>query len=919
MNCTTFILVVLLCMVGRGRQTPAQGTDTGSEQPKVVASPTPATVNDKDEVAKPILVLALQPTDGEAEDNKQPAVSPKPNQQIGLRPEPPIGKWEEAREVIVNGKKESRNRIRDFRPDGTLVLLVSAKGKKSAGTWKREGDRISFSLPATDDTKAENKWFTIVEATDATMTILMEGERRYTWTRLDQAKPVQEKLKDDLALLQGRWQSILKVGPKGKQLATDDPKHNQVLEVERDTLRLTVQQPDAKPLSGTFKLTPTDNPKSFDLSGTGPLGFEIEAHGIYELSKDTFKLSIAWCGKGKAYTRPQEFTGPQSGDYFVFKRLEVAHQPKEEPGKKIESTNSTEKLAKDFSPELKTALEVPPTATDTKQMEPKKVTGLATPEHAAAKPVILEAEDMVVLDKSSGTRGGPQNMSAFTKGRWNNDRQMTFSTRPDDFVRLKFEIANEGNYRIRLSATKGKDYGIVTFLINGSGPAGAKFDGYSEEVINAPLIDLGIFSLSKGANTLTVRTINKNTRSTNFLWGIDCLILEKASKTIDIAKASIEKPLPPIDKLSPSAYVKGPSGEAIIERQQFDQKLNKHFTQQGFYRNGNTFVLHGKAIAWYDAPKSGSSGKILAETWFYNGLAHGPGTVWHENGQKAQEGHYENGTPSGLWTSWHKHGKKKLEQELSATGLIHGKHIEWNEVGEMIVDVTYDRGVVMSKPEKLRKAISNSYYDPIRFDAAYGLAELELADKAALVLLKTVADEPTVTSRQIYARAALKGIEDGLLVTKLIAEKKVRSLSVRIGTANESKLKLDPFIIGGFNSTMWNPQAFASDSTVMLQFKVQGDQWRAKVRGGQWPSLCYPLVITLYDKNGFLLTRFRTKEAFTPVPDTYRAWYDIYQTGAYSWQPRFLWEGKNTLIYSAKVRDLRDAAIVEFGFTDSPD
>lgn len=91
-------------------------------------------------------------------------------------PVPPIGTWVEERPGTPVG-----DRIREFRPDGTLAMHLPKSGETFKGIWKWGQGKVFLS----DDGKApvEDRWFTIVGSDEQSMTILMIGNRRYTWTR----------------------------------------------------------------------------------------------------------------------------------------------------------------------------------------------------------------------------------------------------------------------------------------------------------------------------------------------------------------------------------------------------------------------------------------------------------------------------------------------------------------------------------------------------------------------------------------------------------------------------------------------------------------------------------------------------------------------------------------------------------------
>lgn len=89
--------------------------------------------------------------------------------------DPPIGTWIEER------TEKAGDRIREIRPDGTLILHLPKSGQTYMGSWKWGQGKVFLS----EDGKApvEDRWFTIVASDERSMTILMMGTRRYVWTR----------------------------------------------------------------------------------------------------------------------------------------------------------------------------------------------------------------------------------------------------------------------------------------------------------------------------------------------------------------------------------------------------------------------------------------------------------------------------------------------------------------------------------------------------------------------------------------------------------------------------------------------------------------------------------------------------------------------------------------------------------------
>jgi hypothetical protein len=97
-----------------------------------------------------------------------------------IKVEAPIGKWEEVRQVKVGNDTEYRRKTREFRSDGTLIITYMGTGDEATGTWRREGKKIYTNFASPD----MPKWFSIIEVTETSLTIVMEGQRRSVWKRL---------------------------------------------------------------------------------------------------------------------------------------------------------------------------------------------------------------------------------------------------------------------------------------------------------------------------------------------------------------------------------------------------------------------------------------------------------------------------------------------------------------------------------------------------------------------------------------------------------------------------------------------------------------------------------------------------------------------------------------------------------------
>ena len=70
----------------------------------------------------------------------------------------------------------------------------------------------------------------------------------------------------------------------------------------------------------------------------------------------------------------------------------------------------------------------------------------------------------------------------------------------------------------------------------------------------------------------------------------------------------------------------------------------------------------------------------------------GPGTVFHPNGTKAQEGQISEGKPTGPWKQWHANGQLHWEGSYKE-GKQDGDWVQYDEAGKQVEKVTYIDGV----------------------------------------------------------------------------------------------------------------------------------------------------------------------------------------------------------------------------------
>lgn len=136
----------------------------------------------------------------------------------------------------------------------------------------------------------------------------------------------------------------------------------------------------------------------------------------------------------------------------------------------------------------------------------------------------FEGESMQVTGTEQGDYTD-QKMLAFGK-QWSGDGQLWFRTESvGAWIELAVEIKERGDYNPCIYFTKATDYGIVQSYVNGESK-GSPFDAYHTSVtVGAPHC-LGSMFLEKGMHRFRFEIVGKNEKSTNYLMGIDKIVLE---------------------------------------------------------------------------------------------------------------------------------------------------------------------------------------------------------------------------------------------------------------------------------------------------------------------------------------------------------------------------------------------------------
>lgn len=143
---------------------------------------------------------------------------------------------------------------------------------------------------------------------------------------------------------------------------------------------------------------------------------------------------------------------------------------------------------------------------------------------------MIEGEDLKVIDKTKEIISEIQDMTAFPDT-WSNNKQLWFrANKSGDFFEVEIEVPQKSLYFIEGYFTKASDYGQFNVYADGKKLNQYPIDGFNGSVVNSKKIKLGERKLSKGKQKIKFVVTGKNSQSTGFLVGLDCLRLVKLEK-----------------------------------------------------------------------------------------------------------------------------------------------------------------------------------------------------------------------------------------------------------------------------------------------------------------------------------------------------------------------------------------------------
>ena len=111
------------------------------------------------------------------------------------------------------------------------------------------------------------------------------------------------------------------------------------------------------------------------------------------------------------------------------------------------------------------------------------------------------------------------------------------------------------------------------------------------------------------------------------------------------------------------------------------------------------YVLHGKAVAWYD------NGQKAGEMSFKENMPDGKTATWYESGKKKMQGQSVAGMATGFWTEWYENGTKQSAGTY-LDGERNGDWSFWSDEGQLIEVVEYRDGRKVGVVDRPRASVS---------------------------------------------------------------------------------------------------------------------------------------------------------------------------------------------------------------------
>lgn len=140
------------------------------------------------------------------------------------------------------------------------------------------------------------------------------------------------------------------------------------------------------------------------------------------------------------------------------------------------------------------------------------------------EPGAFELEGGLIFFQSADDTVVVQDLSGFGN-EWSNNKQVWFKPEGPRTYSTTVDVPSDmaGEKKVTLWYTKAPDYGQVQLWVNGQKIV--EWDGYNEGKVIRASTQFSV-SLKEGPNTLELRIVGKNEKSTNYMVGLDCIKIE---------------------------------------------------------------------------------------------------------------------------------------------------------------------------------------------------------------------------------------------------------------------------------------------------------------------------------------------------------------------------------------------------------
>lgn len=142
----------------------------------------------------------------------------------------------------------------------------------------------------------------------------------------------------------------------------------------------------------------------------------------------------------------------------------------------------------------------------------------------------FEAEALLISGKVRLRGGGAavQPMAGFGPG-WSGDAQVFWhGGAVGATLDLLVDVPADGAWTVNIALTQAPDYGELEFEVDHH-PVKPRFDGYAPGVAGPVTVTLGTFAMMQGQRPVSLQIVGRNRSSTNWLAGIDRIVLTRVS------------------------------------------------------------------------------------------------------------------------------------------------------------------------------------------------------------------------------------------------------------------------------------------------------------------------------------------------------------------------------------------------------